>query len=421
VRATDGGGPSFRKVPRTGVIYVMTEAARRGFRYGHPEWVNLGQGAPETGDLPGALERITRIELAPESYEYAPVDGLPALKDAVAQLYNARYRRGLKSQYSAENVAISSGGRAGLTRIAACLGGVHLGHLLPDYTAYEELLDVFRAFIPIPIVLDRDSGFSLSADRLRNEIVGKGLGAMLLSNPCNPTGHLLRGGAMRAWVEQCRELHCWLVLDEFYAHYLYGDAVRQDGPACSAARWVEDVDKDPVVVVDGLTKNWRYPGFRLSWTVGPKDVIERVASAASFLDGGPPHPLQRAVLPLLEPAAADQEARAIQAAFGAKRELVVSRVRGMGLGLDVAPTGSFYAFVSTDQMPENLRDGHAFFLAALDRNVIVVPGEFFDVNPGRRRSHIPSRLRGTLRISFGPDMESVQRGLDRLDGLIRSA
>ncbi len=37
-----------------------------------------------------------------------------------------------------------------------------------------------------------------------------------------------------------------------------------------------------------------------------------------------------------------------------------------------------------------------------------------------RRSHIPSRLRGTLRLSFGPDIESVRAGLDRLDGLIRS-
>ena len=68
----------------------------------------------------------------------------------------------------------------------------------------------------------------------------------------------------------------------------------------SAAGYVEDVDADPVVVVDGLTKNWRYPGFRLSWTVAPKSVIERVSSAGSFLDGGAPHAPQLAALPLLE-------------------------------------------------------------------------------------------------------------------------
>lgn len=408
---------SFRPVPRTGVIYVMSEAAQRGFSYGHPDWCNLGQGAPEAGPLPGSAPRIESVAVNAAMCEYAPVAGLPELREAVADLYNRRYRRGLGSRYSAENVAISSGGRSGLTRIAATLGPVHLGHLLPDYTAYEELLDVFRAFVPMPIVLDRREGFALAPERLREEIVGRGLGAVLMSNPCNPTGNVVRGGALRSFVDTCRELACTLIVDEFYSHYLY------DGPAdelsVSACRYVEDVDRDPVVVVDGLSKNWRYPGFRLSWTVGPKDVIERIASAGSFLDGGPPHPLQAAVVPLLQEEVADQEARAIQAAFGAKRSMALDRIRAMGLTVANAPQGAFYCFASLDNLPEALRDGMDFFRAALEHKVIVVPGEFFDVNPGKRRSHIPSRLKQFVRISYGPDAGSVREGLDRLDRMIR--
>ena len=152
----------FRPVPRTGVIFVMAEARARGFAYGNPEWANLGQGAPQTGALPGAADRIAQIQLDDNTHEYSPVAGLWELREAVAALYNRRYRRGLPSQYTAENVAISPGGRAGLTRIVTALGRVHLGHLLPDYTAYEELLDVFRAFIPIPILLRREDDFRLS-------------------------------------------------------------------------------------------------------------------------------------------------------------------------------------------------------------------------------------------------------------------
>ena len=411
----------FRPVPRTGVIFVMAEAARAGFHYGHPDWANLGQGAPETGALPGAPARIESVTLDDATHEYTPVGGLPELRDAVAALYNARFRRGLKSQYSAENVAISAGGRVGLTRIAASMGNAHLGHLLPDYTAYEELLEIFRAFVPIPIVVDRKEGFSLPVDRLREEIVGKGLGALLLSNPCNPTGNAVRGGQLRAWVDTCRELACTLILDEFYSHYLYGDAARADGPALSAARYVEDVDRDPVLVVDGLTKNWRYPGWRISWTLGPRSLIDRVTSAGSFLDGGAPHPVQRAALPLIDVDIADREARAIQEAFGAKRAVVLERVRAMGMTLDAAPSGSFYAFANLESLPEGLRDGMDFFRAALERKVIVVPGAFFDVNPGGRREHIPSRLRRYVRVSFGPSMDSVQLGLDRLDAMVRQA
>src|SRR5690606_18665003 len=50
----------FRPVPRTGVIYVMAAARERGFEYGAPDWANLGQGAPETGEIPGGAERVER-------------------------------------------------------------------------------------------------------------------------------------------------------------------------------------------------------------------------------------------------------------------------------------------------------------------------------------------------------------------------
>ena len=412
---------AFRPVPRTGVIYVMAEARKRGFTYGDPGWSNLGQGAPETGPLPGAPGRIDRVDIDAKVHEYAPVGGVPELREAVAALYNERYRKGMPSQYTAENVAISSGGRLGLTRLAASLGPIHLGHFLPDYTAYQELLEIFRAFVPIPILLERHEGFAVPLDRLRKEIVGKGLGALLLSNPCNPTGHAIRGGALRGLVDVCRNLGCTLLVDEFYAHYLHAEAASADGPSLSSARYVEDVNRDPVVILDGITKNWRYPGWRLSWTVGPKSVIERVTSAGSFLDGGPSHPIQRAALPLIDRAIADAEAKAIQTTFAAKRQLMLDRIRAMGMGLDANPTGAFYVFASLDELPTSLRDGMAFFRAALEHQVIVVPGVFFDVDPGQRRVHIPSRLKPFVRLSYGPELPQLEQGLDRLDAMIRSA
>ncbi len=99
----------------------------------------------------------------------------------------------MPSQYSAENVSVSGGGRAALTRAAASLGQVNLGHFLPDYTAYEELLDIFKAFTAIPILLEGERGYAFTVEDLRREVQGRGLAALLLSNPCNPTGKLVQG------------------------------------------------------------------------------------------------------------------------------------------------------------------------------------------------------------------------------------
>jgi aspartate/methionine/tyrosine aminotransferase len=411
---------AFRTVPRTGVIYVTTEAAKVGFHPRDPAWANLGQGQPEAGELPGAPPRVHAVSVDVDDQEYAPVAGLWELRESIAVLYNRLYRRGMPSQYTAENVAVSGGGRTALTRAAASLGHVNLGHFLPDYTAYEELLDIFKAFTAIPILLEGERGYAFTADDLRREIAGRGLSALLASNPCNPTGKLVQGEELARWVEVARDLDCTLLLDEFYSHYVWtGTPGRL--PVESAARYVEDVDEDPVVLFDGLTKNWRYPGWRVTWTVGPRSVIDAVASAGSFLDGGGSRPLQRAAIPLLAEDHVAAETMAIHRAFGEKRARLLRRLEGMGIGTDRAPDGTFYVWGFVGHLPASLADGMSFFRAALQRKVICVPGEFFDVNPGKRRSRAASRFRQYVRFSFGPSLDTLDGALSRLEQMIADA
>lgn len=412
---------AFRPVPRTGVIYVTTEAAKLGFSYGDPDWCNLGQGQPETGPLPGAPPRLDTVPIGIDDQEYAPVAGLWELREAIAELYNRLYRRGLPSKYTAENVSVSGGGRAALTRAAASLGQINLGHFLPDYTAYEELLDVFGNFAAIPILLEGERGYGFSVGDLRREILGRGLSAILLSNPCNPTGKHVRGEDLAAWVRTANELDCALLVDEFYSHYMYVEGSDPNHPQPlmeSAARYVEDVDRDPILIFDGLTKNWRYPGWRVTWTVGPKAVIEAVASAGSFLDGGGSKPMQRAAVALMDAEHVRAETTAIQRSFSKKRRMMIDRLRKMGIAIDVEPEGTFYVWGSVAELPDAICDGQSFFRAALEEKVICVPGEFFDVNPGKRRTGRASRFKNHIRFSFGPSEETVTRALDRLEAMV---
>ncbi|MBI4956707.1 MAG: pyridoxal phosphate-dependent aminotransferase [Myxococcales bacterium] len=411
---------AFRPVPRTGVIYVTTEAVRSGYEQGDPAWCNLGQGQPETDELDGAPARVRTVAIDPADQEYAPVAGVWELREAVAAMYNRVYRRGLPSQYSAENVAISSGGRAALTRVAASVGPVNLGHFLPDYTAYEELLDIFKAFTPIPISLQAERGYEFTSEDLRREIEGRGLAAILLSNPCNPTGRAIVGEQLRRWVGVARELDCSLLIDEFYSHYLWVD-IGRDPPMESAARYVEDVDRDPIILLDGLTKNWRYPGWRVAWTLGPKAVIEAVTSAGSFLDGGGSRAMQRAAVPLLEQAHVEAETRAIARAFRRKRDRLVEGLHAMGVRIDRVPEGGFYVWGNLEGLPAPLDDGMGLFRAALAERVITVPGMFFDVNPGKRRNAERSRFRSYARFSFGPAYDRIELACQRLQALVEAA
>jgi aspartate/methionine/tyrosine aminotransferase len=412
---------AFRDVPRTGVIYVTTEASRRGYSPTSDDWCNLGQGMPEADLLPGAPPRITDVTIGVGDQEYAPVAGIWELRESIAGYYNELFRRGMGSKYSAENVAISGGGRAALTRVAASLGHINLGHFLPDYTAYEELLDVFRLFSPIPILLEGERGYTFSAADLRREILGRGLSGILASNPANPTGKVIGGRDLADWVAVGRELDCALIFDEFYSHYIWRPDLVANGMIETAARYVEDVDRDPVVILDGLTKNWRYPGWRVTWTVAPKKIIEGVVSAGSFLDGGGSRPLQRKATELLAPTVAMAETRAIHAEFSKKRTKLLNGLRDLGFTIDLPPEGTFYIWASAQHLPQSISDGMSFFRAALDRQVISVPGEFFDVNPGKRRGGRPSRFKRHLRFSFGPPIARLDAALERFRDVIAAA
>jgi aspartate/methionine/tyrosine aminotransferase len=408
--------PGFRAVPRTGVIYVTHEAARHGFSYGDLHWANLGQGSPETGDIPGGPPRVREVTISEASRQYSPVAGNQLLCQAVADFYNTAFRTQKKSKYTAENVSIASGGRLALTRLASALGNINMGHFIPDYTAYEELLSVFKAFTPIPILLEAKNGYKISVPDLKEEILGRGLSALLVSNPCNPTGQLLEGNELSAWCDLARECQCSVIFDEFYSHYVYTDGKAAGPKMISAAEYVDDVECDPIIVVDGLTKNWRYPGWRISWTLGPKAVIEAIASAGSFLDGGANHPFQNAALDLLKPESATAEALAIQKHFGRKRALVLARLKKIGITADAAPAGAFYVWANLSKLPPPLDDGMSFFRECLKEKVIIVPGVFFDVNPGNRRSMM--RFKNYCRISFGPEMEKLEMGLSGIERVI---
>ena len=408
--------PGFRRVPRTGVIYVMHRARLQGFDYENKAWANLGQGSPETGDLPNAPERIDQLMAAAPTRKYSPIAGETMLREKVATLYNELFRKGKKSQYTYENVSIAGGGRLSLTRLAAALDDINMGHFLPDYTAYEELLSTFKTFIPIPILLSASRGYQISAESLRQEILGRGLTALLLSNPCNPTGQVVQDYRLRSWVEVARETNCTMIMDEHYSHYIYNDTSNPHG-IVTAAQYVDDVNTDPIVIIDGLTKNCRYPGFRISWTLGPRSVIETISSAGSFLDGGANHPFQKQAIAMLDVDYTLAETQAIRNTFKRKRDYVLERLHSLGITADATPGGSFYIWANLSDLPTPLNNGMRFFEEGLKEQFITVPGVFFDVNPGhRRRQH--ARYGNYARISYGPEFETIERGLDAMERMV---
>ncbi|KAL8823805.1 MAG: hypothetical protein Q9191_005534 [Dirinaria sp. TL-2023a] len=397
----------------TGVVWCTERANEHGFQDDPSKWANLGQGAPEVDDIEGTFERPKQIDISLTGREYGPTAGIKTLRAAVARLYNEHHRQGKESQYSWENVAIVPGGRAGLIRIAAVLNNAYLGFFIPDYTAYNEMLSLFKNFSAIPSPLSEDDGYHIHPEKIAEEIA-RGTSVILTSNPRNPTGQVVSNPELAQIQDICRD-RATLIMDEFYGGYNYTSNC--DGTTVSSAANVQDVDEDDVIIVDGLTKRFRLPGWRVAWIIGPKEFIKAIGSCGSYLDGGTNVPFQEAAVSMLEPSRVLQEMKALQCHFQEKRNYVMGRLKELGFQFKHTPDSTFYIWLDLSNLPEEICDGLSFFQACLEERVIV--GIFFDLNPAKRRDLFDSPCHHFVRLSYGPRWENLTLGLDAIERVIR--
>ena len=411
--------PMVRYVPYMGVIWTVNEASKLGFYNGHPDWCNVGQGQPEVGTIDGAPDRIKSLKLQPSDAAYGPVGGTLEVREAIADWVNRTYRKGM-SQYTAENVSFACGGRLALTRLYSIFkDGARIAYKNPDYTAYEDYLYPLRHNCElIELRAEEKDGFTVPVERFENFMHDVRPNAFVFSNPCNPTGQVIKDEAMDRYINAARKENCLLGADEFYATFSYNEDGSPAEKAVSALPYVKDINRAPVIVFDGLTKGFRYPGWRAGWAIGPKYLIEMINRAASAVDGGPSTMVQRGVIEELAEGHAEAELLATRKEFAVKRKMMMEGLAELGIHTPAnQPLGTFYLWASIENLPGKLSDADYFFHACLQKKVITVPGHFFDVRPFRvRPTNEP--YRHWVRFSYGPNRQTIKTALERIAQVI---
>jgi len=258
----------------------------------------------------------------------------------------------------------------------------------------------------VPILASPASGFRVSIDQLEQARTPR-TKAIVFVSPSNPTGAVYPPDEVAAIGRWAAEHGIWVITDEIYRELVYGDAAFTSIP-------VAVPDAAPrTVIVDGVAKAYAMTGWRVGWSIAPREIAAGIAKFQTQLCSNVNNVAQAAALAALT--GPQEEVAKMRTAFDRRRRLAVRLLSAID-GVDVVePEGAFYIYPSVQGLMGRTIAGRRIASsleladALLDEaKVAVVPGEGFGSEASFRLSYALSDA--DLEEGIGRIAEVIARG-----------
>ena len=370
----------------TSQIGLVADAGRHD-----PEVVKLWIGE---GDLPTPefiVEAAHRAMRAGET-RYTYSRGLPRLHEALSDYH----RRHWGVEVAPERFSITAGGMNAIMQACQALldPGDEAIVPAPGWPNLNEAIRVTGG-VPVPVSFRGSHGeFSLDLDDVAAAITPR-TRMIVVNSPSNPTGWVMPMAQMVALRDLARARGLWILADEVYAHFTYGNAI-----APSFLQITEPSDR--LIVTNTFSKNWAMTGWRAGWMVYPEGLAATFAKLGQYNTTSIPTFVQHAAIAALDEG--DAFIRTMVGRCAESRAIMVeglSRLRGVTV---FPPEGAFYlmARVETGETSLDLA-----FRLLREAKVGVAPGTAFGPDG-----------EGLIRICFAVSPELAREAVARLEGVL---
>jgi len=253
------------KLPRAGTT-IFTVMSKLAQEHGA---INLGQGFPDFA-IDGTLSDLVHAAMRAGHNQYAPMPGLPALREAIAAKAQRSYGHGYDPD---TEVTVTAGGtQAIFTAIAAV---THPGDEViivdPAYDCYAPAVELFGGK-PVHVRLGTDMKFD--ADAVKAAITPR-TRMLMINTPHNPAGTILRDADMRRITDMLRGTDILLLSDEVYEHLVFDDE-----PHASAMNYPEL--RERAFVIFSFGKVFHATGWKMGYALAPKELMTEFRKAHQF-------------------------------------------------------------------------------------------------------------------------------------------
>ncbi|HEY9010427.1 MAG TPA: pyridoxal phosphate-dependent aminotransferase [Devosia sp.] len=342
--------------------------------------ISLAAGEPDF-DTPENVREAAIRAINSGKTHYTNVDGIPELKEAVAQ----KFRRDNGLDVEAADCFVASGGKQILFNalLATLNPGDEVIVPVPYWVSYPEIVRLCDA-TPVFAVADASTGFKLRPEALDAAITAK-TKWLILNTPSNPSGAAYTADELRALAEVLlRHPHVHILTDDIYEVLVY------DGGTFATITGVEPRLRERTLTLNGVSKSHAMTGWRIGYCTGPRPLLAAMLKLQSQSTTNPSSISQYAALEALNgPQGFLKDWRDI---FQGRRDLVVKGLNA-NTGIDcLTPEGAFYVFPSVQRLLGKTSGGGRklgtdteLVMALLEETgVALVPGTAFGL-PGHMR------------------------------------
>jgi len=365
------------------IVMEVLERARELERQG-VDVVHLEVGEPDF-DVPLAVKEATRKALDRGLTHYTHSLGDLELREAICRHYEKTYGVFIKH----EQVVVTSGTSPAMMLVFSVLleRGQEVVLSDPGYSCYPNFIS-FLGGVPARVPVYEKDGFQLRAEAIR-ERIGDQTRAILINSPSNPTGNLLSGENMKA----IAGLGPYIISDEIYHGLVY------EGKEHSILEFT-----DHAFVLNGYSKLYAMTGLRLGYLIAPERFVRPIQKMQQNFFICASSLAQRAGIAALEETGPD--VAEMKRIYNQRRKFMVRRLREMGFGITVEPTGAFYVFANAQHFSG---DSYALAFDILEKaHVGVTPG--IDFGPSGE---------GYLRFSYANSLQKIAEGLERIERYLK--
>jgi len=263
----------------------------------------------------------------PRLHAYAPVQGEPALLDAIQARLLARDGERVER----EDLQVMLGATGGLAVVVDALldPGDEVVVLAPYWPLIRGIV-ASRGAVPVEVpFFDRLGAPGFDPEAAVARAIGPRTVALYVNTPNNPTGRVLPAEVVGALAALARRHGLWVLSDEVYADLSYVGA--------RPPVWAHPDLRDRTVATHSVSKAYGLAGARIGFTHGPREIMRAVRSVQTFRTYCAPRPFQFAAARALSEADGWlADARATYAEAGRKT--------AAALGLPAPEAGSFLFF-----------------------------------------------------------------------------